>query len=333
LVKEGVVSALACPLVHPRGPLGALCICSTNRCEFSSADTHFVESVAHLLAISFARQSAEQLVLQQSRRLDALVKSSETPMVEMTAQARITHCNPALEQLTQFHRSQLEGRSFFSAFVLPEELREVQRVLNGVRDGQDGGRVEFFLLTKTGFRRRMAWSFRRVAGEDGTASAIVGTGVDITDQYEMVHRLQRAEAMTEHAVQSLRVLTSKASRGELGATASAPRTDRRSKKRRSFPIKQCIAPIVGGSMPAPDLYREVDCHDLSCSGFSYRSNGIPDYQKIVVALGKQGGIIHVIAEVVHVTPLLNPGEELYLVGCRYIGRAGADQIENDTPRS
>ena len=82
--------------------------------------------------------------------------------------------------------------------------------------------------------------------------------------------------------------------------------------------------MIGGQLPTANMFREVRCHDVSSRGFSFHSDAIPDYQQLLVAFGKQGSLIHVMAEIVHVTPIGPSGHEYYLVGCRYLGRADYD---------
>ena len=123
---------------------------------------------------------------------------------------------------------------------------------------------------------------------------------------------------------SLRAMRAKANEWDFSDTSSGNGTsmnqDRRRNDRRPFPYKQCLAPIVSGQLPEPDMFREVRCHNLSSKGFSFQSADIPDYQQLLVAFGKQGSLIYLTASIVHVTPTTEDGADCYLVGCRYTGR-------------
>jgi len=325
LRRYQVRSAVVCPLMHPKGALGTLGVYSARRHDFTSADVFFLESIANLVAISFARRSAEEMAAAHNQRLEALVESSDTPTLELTRDAHIQRCNPALERLSGFSLEEIKDRSLYSAFILPEEMEDVQTSLSSALRNHECVRSECYLLTKSGVRRRMIWSFTCVLDDDAIVTSLIGTGVDITEQHEMTDRLIRAEAMADNAVQSLHAMRARAN-GNGSANAlndnggSAAKRDRRRNERRSFPYKQCLAPVVDGVAPSPDNFREVRCHDLSSQGFSFQATEIPDYQQLLVAFGKQGSLIYLTGDIVHVTPATVNGQDVYLVGCRYTGR-------------
>ncbi|MFV1967006.1 MAG: PAS domain S-box protein [Pirellulaceae bacterium] len=332
LNRYQIKSAVVCPLMHPNGPLGTMGVYSRVRHDFASADVFFLESVANLIAISFARRSAEKMVAVQSKRLEALIESSDTPTLELTPEGRIKHCNSALERISGFSLAEIEDRTLYSAFLLPEELDEVKAALSTAVRNQECTRRECFLLTKSGARRRMIWSFTCVVDDDAIATSLLGTGVDITEQHEMNDRVKRAEATADNAVQSLRAMRAKVVGDENAGVSRGNRVtvkqDRRRNERRPFPNKQILAPVVGGRLPSLDAFREVRCHDLSSQGFCYQSTDIPDYQQLLVAFGKQGSLIYLTAEIVHVSPTTFNGEDVFLVGCRYTGRTSfADSTE------
>jgi hypothetical protein len=74
-------------------------------------------------------------------------------------------------------------------------------------------------------------------------------------------------------------------------------------------------------MPDTDAFREVRCRDLSSHGFSFETLSIPNYKHLLIAFGKGDDLIYLVAEIVHVTPTGELGDEQYVVGCRYTGRA------------
>jgi PAS domain S-box-containing protein len=321
LSDHQVTSAMVSPLMHPDGPLGTLGIYSTKVHEFDLADVFFLESIANLVAISYARHSAEEMVAVQSKRLQALLESSDTPSLELMPDGRITDCNSALERIAGFQLKEIKDRSIYSAFILPEELEEVRAALTAAQRNQQCARKECFLLTKSGARRRMIWSFTCVVDDD-VVTSLIGTGVDITAQYELNERVMRAEAMADNAVQSLRTWRAKAAEKNRkdGRPSAQVEQDRRRMKRRPFPYKQILAPMISGQIPSSDMFREMRCRDLSSQGFSYFTPNIPDYQQLIVAFGKQGNLIHLTAEIVHVSPSTVDGKDVFVVGCRYTGR-------------
>ena len=97
-------------------------------------------------------------------------------------------------------------------------------------------------------------------------------------------------------------------------------TNRRAHARSRFNHTQSIAPCVNGQIPAPDAFHDVLCRDLACSGFSFWLPAPPDYSSLVVAFRSDGAVKHVLAEVVHSTPVQHNGQTAYLVGCRFTSR-------------
>lgn len=99
-------------------------------------------------------------------------------------------------------------------------------------------------------------------------------------------------------------------------------TCRRDRSRVAFNCKQWIAPMAGATVPRDSEFVEVACRDISTSGFSYLETAVPDSSVLSVRLGKAGAWIYLTAEVVRCeTTPLHEGEG-YLMGCKFIGRAG-----------
>ena len=69
------------------------------------------------------------------------------------------------------------------------------------------------------------------------------------------------------------------------------------------------------------MFREVQCQDVSVSGFSYLVPDQPDYEKLVVTLGDSSNKIPMIAAIVR--NCMNVGSEtepLFRVGCEFGSR-------------
>jgi diguanylate cyclase len=97
-------------------------------------------------------------------------------------------------------------------------------------------------------------------------------------------------------------------------------SDRRKQPRRRFVRIQSVAPLVDGRFPAAETFREVQCRDLTSSGFSFWLPAPPDFKSMVVALGTDGNVRYLTAEVAHATKMQQDGSVAYLVGGRFTGR-------------
>jgi len=94
-------------------------------------------------------------------------------------------------------------------------------------------------------------------------------------------------------------------------------TDRRGQSRRPFRCVQLLAPYDGKEMPAADEFFHVQCHDISAGGFSYFLPEAPEYDFLVLALGR-APFTFVIARAVHFETVETERGRQYLVGCRFL---------------
>jgi len=104
-----------------------------------------------------------------------------------------------------------------------------------------------------------------------------------------------------------------------GGTAAA---DNRGASRHDFRFVQKIAPLRNGTMPTADDFFEVVCCDLARGGVSFYLQTRPDFDEVVVALGRCPVINRLRAKVMHIEQLSVDGDVRYRVGCRFTERLG-----------
>lgn len=95
--------------------------------------------------------------------------------------------------------------------------------------------------------------------------------------------------------------------------------NRRKSPRRPFQYRQQVAPYHGGTLPGKASFREVECQDISSTGFSFLSSQLPDFDSIVVALGVAPQQVHIWAHIVSRSPVDDGPAPLYRIGCRFVG--------------
>ncbi len=105
----------------------------------------------------------------------------------------------------------------------------------------------------------------------------------------------------------------------LEASKTEQDQERRDNKRHQFSCTQLLAPYRDGRMPGQEQFQHIRCHDLSPTGFSFYSAEPYVEKDLIVALGKIP-FIFISAEVVHQRPVDLDGEQVLLVGCRFIAR-------------
>ena len=97
-----------------------------------------------------------------------------------------------------------------------------------------------------------------------------------------------------------------------------------------FNEMQSIAPYDGGGkLPDEGAYRQVLCHDLSARGISFLFDEPPDFQLMVVRLGKQADVRYMVARVVNILTVGDKQRPQYRVGCSFVERLEADGSSHD----
>jgi hypothetical protein len=234
--------------------------------------------------------------------------------------------------------NEIGKRPLWGVFLLPEEVTYVRQALDRARLGESEIPCECYVLTKHGQRRRVAWNFAAIKGESGQVESIVGSGIDITEKCEALHRLEQAEKTADEVRQSLNDLHGSISSGRrqlstpafpVGMTPdilmekgddNGKASERRAHGRRAYPYLQAVAPVNGDQMPDKRMFREVRCRDISRQGFSFLSPVKPEPKHIVVAFGSPPNLLYLLAEIVHVSPTEFNSVRVFHVGCRYVRR-------------
>ena len=96
--------------------------------------------------------------------------------------------------------------------------------------------------------------------------------------------------------------------------------EQRSSFRNAYHYWQAIGPIYDGLLPSRHELFDVICEDLSAGGIAFHLDWAPDFQDLVVALGRPPALSHFTARVVRIMPKAHDGKQVYLVGCCFTGR-------------
>jgi len=341
LLDCGIRSVLMCPLMHVDRAFGTLGVFDPEPRAFDRQERMFVESVAHLMTTTLARNDAEEALARHASFSQMVLQTLEAPVITLSSDARVLDLNRAAEELTGFSRKSIRDRHFLSAFLIPEEVALVEEAFEQLRRGNSPARFDSFLLTREGERRRVSWSFSTFNEEpssgnggsdaaDGGGLKLIGTGIDITKQCEALERLEQVERESRETKDSLdqikRGIESSGfvfdvETGTLTTLGTDEVQDRRNRTRREYPYVQFVGSIRDGKLPPRKLFRQVRCRDISPRGFAFYSPESPTETQLVIAFGQQPDIIYLVAEVVHVTPVEQNGKPMYVVGCQYVGRA------------
>ncbi len=120
--------------------------------------------------------------------------------------------------------------------------------------------------------------------------------------------------------------------------------ERRQQSREPFLCLQRVASLVGDEFPEPSDFFDVQCHDLTRTGFAFYMTTRPTCRRLAIALGNATKTYYISAEVVRCSEVLvfpsgeaktigpssarpngrdvggEVGEPMFLIGCRFLGR-------------
>lgn len=110
----------------------------------------------------------------------AIVDAASMLIVVLDREARILTLNAACERATGFAADELIGEPVWR-LIPDDQLSDVETVFRELRDTGRSNLHENDLLTKSGKRRRIAWSNAAVREPGGPVARVIGTGIDVTE--------------------------------------------------------------------------------------------------------------------------------------------------------
>jgi len=336
LLAAAARGLILCPLRFFNQPFGALGVLTTKPREFRQQETLLVEVAAHFITTNIAHHRAEQALTAERESSEILLATLDALAVQVTPAGRLVRLNATAERITGFSSAEIRDRSIFSALLVADEVSLFEGALATLTKGGPTQKIEGWVLTKLGDRRRIAWTCAPHAAA-GAKPTILCTGIDVTSLRTANEELTVARAAAasfhrqaeQHAQQLERI------RSEVAWVESTPwsdggppafmqigdsgRNERRKAERRPYPYVQLMAPVSGHQAPTQDAFEKILCHDISSGGFSYFAQKPPRTKQVVAAFGVPGALTYLAAEIVHCRHVVD--KQMYLVGCRYVGRA------------
>jgi hypothetical protein len=94
----------------------------------------------------------------------------------------------------------------------------------------------------------------------------------------------------------------------------------RRESRRPLGVTIRVAPARAGVLPADGNLVEVECRDMSRSGFSYWVVSPPEFEGLLVVFGEKPHDVRLRARVVHTEVVEHKGRLRTLVGCEFCRR-------------
>jgi PAS domain S-box-containing protein len=336
LLAAAARGLILCPLRFFNEPFGAIGVLTTQPREFRQRETLLVEVAAHFITTTIAHHRAEQALAAERESSEILLATIDALAIVVNPAGRLVRLNASAERITGFSTTEIRDRSIFSALLVADDVSLFEAALTMLTKGGPTQKLEGWILTKFGDRRRIAWTCAAHAAA-GAKPMILCTGIDVTPVWLANEELTvaRATAATfqrqaeQHAQQLEKIGREVAWMESTPWSDGGPpafmqvgdnsRAERRKSERRPYPYVQLLAPASGQQSPAPDAFEKILCHDISAGGFSYFAQKPPKTKRVVAAFGVPGALTYLAAEIVHCRHVVD--KQMHLIGCRYIGRA------------
>ncbi|HEX8391725.1 MAG TPA: ATP-binding protein [Longimicrobium sp.] len=225
----GLTAYVGVPLHDAQGrPLGTFCVVDYQPREWTQDETGVLMELAgsaereirlrqERRSLLGTRHSLEQALREQAaeRAFSATVLNTADALIVVSdVDGRIVRFNRACERLTGWSEDEMRGR-YFTHFLDPADVPDVVEMMGDLAAGEFARRHEHEWITRSGARRRIAWSNAAIAGEDGTVTHVVASGIDVTEQRELDRLKDEFAAVVSHELRT--PLTS--IRGALGLLA------------------------------------------------------------------------------------------------------------------
>jgi len=326
LTGHAARGAIAIPLLQQRQCVGAVALLSSQPRKAEQHDLAFCETLGHLLSTTIARSEAETRLANERTYRKHLLDTVGCCVFDCDARGEVLAMNQAARDLSNYNSSELAGRPFWNAFAAPREIDVVHRIFTKAFESSEPTPFESWLRCKNGQERRMRWKVARLPVKHYDREAITLAGIDVTETAEGRRRISDLERAVENAKQSISGLTRSMSANSVIGVAPRPPAagEQRQAPRRAYAYMQRIAPVSADGTPSEEDFRDIQFRDLSASGVSFVLSEEPKFRRCVVELGAADRKMRVLAEVARTEVSEHQGRKVCLVGCRFIGRLGAD---------
>ncbi len=131
-----------------------------------------------------------------------IIETNELFIVGVSlADGRVTLFNHGAERISGYGRDDVIGRGYADVFLPPDDRPRIHILMAEVGNGRQSltGQHDSTIITKSGERRLIAWTYHTSRDAAGRPCHSVGFGRDVTEQRQMQTSLEKAKAKLEEA--------------------------------------------------------------------------------------------------------------------------------------
>jgi diguanylate cyclase (GGDEF)-like protein/PAS domain S-box-containing protein len=153
--------------------------------------TGYIGTVTDVSAVVAERQEQAD----ERRFADAVLDIAGALVCVFDGDGRILRFNRACELLTGYSFEEVRGRPFYEFLVPAAEIDAVREDLAQLRPGQPPTQNENSWITRDGRVRLISWSDVCFFDDEGRATHLISTGIDVTDERRGDEALRGIEAV------------------------------------------------------------------------------------------------------------------------------------------
>lgn len=124
----------------------------------------------------------EEALQEERNVVSAILHTVGALVVVVDPEGHIIRCNRACEQTSGYSFSEVDGKTIWDLFLVPEEVDRFKSVFQQLCSDQLPSDFEGHLLRRDGTLRLIAWSSTVLPGDAGAPTYIIATGIDITER-------------------------------------------------------------------------------------------------------------------------------------------------------
>ncbi len=192
-IEEIYKSAISIPI----GDFGVFQAAAAKKFAFDEGDLELAEIlIAHVTA-SLERIYAQQKISEQNKFLSTILEVQSGLVVLLDPEGKIVRFNKACERLTGYKEEEVKGQTVWELFLDENQIGEVKKVFNQLKNRDYPNKSEGYWLTKSGEKKEISWSNNVILDDEGEIKYIVGTGIDISDRIKQEEKLKEQKAYFE----------------------------------------------------------------------------------------------------------------------------------------